>query len=46
VRAEKVAYRYPQNNHGLASISLTIQPGERVLVTGLSGCGKSTRPAV
>jgi energy-coupling factor transporter ATP-binding protein EcfA2 len=42
VRAEKVAYCYPQNNHGLASTSLTIQPGERMLVTGPSGCGKST----
>ena len=42
VRAEGVAYRYPQNNHGLAPTSLTIEPGERVLVAGPSGCGKST----
>jgi energy-coupling factor transporter ATP-binding protein EcfA2 len=42
VRAEQVAYRYPQNNHGLAPISLTIGRGERVLVAGTSGCGKST----
>jgi len=42
VRAEQVAYRYPQNDHGLAPVSLTLQPGERVLITGPSGCGKST----
>jgi energy-coupling factor transporter ATP-binding protein EcfA2 len=42
VRAEQAAYRYPQNNHGMASISLAIQPGERLLVSGSSGCGKST----
>jgi energy-coupling factor transporter ATP-binding protein EcfA2 len=42
VRAEKVAYHYPQNNHGLAPTSLTIRAGERMLVTGPSGCGKST----
>ncbi len=42
VRAERAAYRYPQNNHGLRLISLAIEPGERVLVAGPSGCGKST----
>ncbi|MFN2217751.1 MAG: ABC transporter ATP-binding protein [Anaerolineae bacterium] len=42
VRANEVAYRYPQNNHGLAPISLSVGPGERLLVTGPSGCGKST----
>ena len=39
VRAKEVAYRYPQNNNGLAPISLSIEPGERLLVTGPSGCG-------
>jgi energy-coupling factor transport system ATP-binding protein len=42
VQAREVAYRYPQNNHGLMPTSLSIQPGERVLITGPSGCGKST----
>jgi energy-coupling factor transporter ATP-binding protein EcfA2 len=42
VRVERAAYRYPQNNHGLAPISLAIRPGEPVFVTGPSGCGKST----
>jgi energy-coupling factor transporter ATP-binding protein EcfA2 len=42
VQVEQVAYRYPQNNHGLAATSLAIQPGERLLVAGPSGCGKST----
>ncbi len=42
VRALGVTYRYPQNNHGLASTSLSIEPGEPVLIAGPSGCGKST----
>jgi energy-coupling factor transporter ATP-binding protein EcfA2 len=37
-----VAYRYPQNNRGLAPVSLSLQRGELLLVTGASGCGKST----
>ena len=42
VRALGVSYRYPQNNHGLAPTSFSIEPGEPVLVAGPSGCGKST----
>jgi energy-coupling factor transporter ATP-binding protein EcfA2 len=42
VHAEAVAYRYPQHDHGLAPLSLRLEPGERLLVAGPSGCGKST----
>jgi energy-coupling factor transport system ATP-binding protein len=42
LRAEQIGYRYPQNASGLAPISLNIQPGEMMLVTGPSGGGKST----
>jgi len=42
LRAKSVAYRYPQNQRGLAPVSLDIFPGETWLVTGPSGCGKST----
>jgi len=42
VRVEQAAYRYPQNDYGLAPVSLSIGPGESVFVTGPSGCGKST----
>jgi len=42
LQAEAVAYRYPQNNYGLAPVSLAAQPGDRLLLAGPSGCGKST----
>ena len=42
LRGHDVAYRYPQNNRGLAPLSLSVQRGELLLVTGPSGCGKST----
>ena len=42
VRAEAVSFAFPQAGHGLAPISLAVQPGERLLVAGPSGCGKST----
>jgi energy-coupling factor transport system ATP-binding protein len=42
IRAEQVAYRYPQNHHGLESVSLAVERGERLLIAGPSGCGKST----
>jgi energy-coupling factor transporter ATP-binding protein EcfA2 len=41
-RAVEVAYRYPQNDQGLAPFSLDVKAGDTVLVTGPSGCGKST----
>lgn len=41
-QATDIAYRYPQNNRGLAPFSLGIKTGDAVLVTGPSGCGKST----
>jgi energy-coupling factor transport system ATP-binding protein len=42
LEANQVAYRYPQNAHGLAPLCLTLAQGERMLVAGPSGCGKST----
>lgn len=42
VCAVDVAYRYPQNDHGLPPTSLEVASGEVVLVTGPSGSGKST----
>jgi energy-coupling factor transporter ATP-binding protein EcfA2 len=42
VRAQQVAFRYPQNNCGLSPTTLHVRPGEWVLVRGPSGCGKST----
>ncbi len=42
IRAEKVSFRYPQENRGLLPVSLEIALGELALVTGPSGCGKST----
>jgi cell division transport system ATP-binding protein len=37
-----VSKRYPGGHEALSDISLTIEPGELVLVTGHSGAGKST----
>ncbi len=42
LQAQAVSYRYPQNNHGLASTSLAWERGDVALVAGPSGCGKST----
>lgn len=42
VRADTVAFRYPQNDIGLPPTSLQIDPGQVMLVAGPSGSGKST----
>lgn len=42
IRVEHLAYRYPQNEHGLDVAALDVRAGETVLITGPSGCGKST----
>ncbi len=42
IRFDNVAKRYPTGHEGLAGVSLEVQPGELVFVTGHSGAGKST----
>jgi ABC-type uncharacterized transport system, permease and ATPase components len=42
LRVENVALALPQQDAPLLRADLTVQPGERVLVTGASGSGKST----
>jgi energy-coupling factor transporter ATP-binding protein EcfA2 len=42
IRTEMAAFRYPQGAQGLNSISLQIEAGEMVIITGASGSGKST----
>ena len=42
IRSENLSFIYPENQRGLNSISLSIQPGEAVFIRGSSGCGKST----
>lgn len=38
-----VRFRYPRSNHdALGPVSLTVQPGEHVAVTGANGSGKTT----
>ena len=40
--ARQVSFRYPQEGQGLLPTSLEIAPGELILITGPSGCSKST----
>lgn len=43
VRLEQASFRYPNAEHdALRPVSLTIEPGERVAVTGANGSGKTT----
>lgn len=42
VRLQDVSYRYADHRRGLNSISLTVDPGERIALAGPSGTGMST----
>jgi energy-coupling factor transport system ATP-binding protein len=42
LRAEGVAFAYPQDGRGLAPVSLHLDEGQALYIGGESGCGKST----
>lgn len=43
IRFKKVSYRYPfQDKWAVKNLNLEVLPGQVVLVTGVSGCGKTT----
>jgi ATP-binding cassette subfamily C protein CydC len=43
---QRVSYRYPERDAGLAELTWSITPGARVCVSGVSGAGKSTLAAL
>ena len=43
ISLDHVTYRYPfTGRDAVTDISIDVKPGETVLVTGVSGCGKTT----
>ena len=37
-----VAFRYPSTDFLFESVTLSIDPGDRIAIVGANGCGKST----
>lgn len=37
-----ISYRYPESDHGLSGLSLTVRQGEKIGVVGSTGAGKTT----
>jgi energy-coupling factor transport system ATP-binding protein len=42
LQAQEISFIYPQNNRGLAPVSLTLKENDGVFISGNSGSGKST----
>lgn len=42
VNLKEVSYKYPNGDHGLNKLNLSIQAGERICISGPGGSGKTT----
>ena len=42
IRAEALSFEYKDSSEGIHDVSFEINKGEVILLTGNSGCGKST----
>ena len=46
IELENVVFRYPGSERGVGPVSFSIKDGERVAITGASGCGKIDPAAI
>ena len=42
IELQNVSFQYADSNYGVTNINLAIKVGECVVLTGKSGCGKTT----